>query len=317
MKKIIVSILIMFLLSGAASAQPELPEPGILPDSPFYGPKKVIEGIGDVFAFSEEAKVERALDHAELRLAEAEAMADKGKPEYINDLTREYGENINKSTEIAASSPPGDEKEQLAERISNATSQHINVLDGVQERVPDQAKEKIADARERSIRGNQEALKALAQENPERSAEIAMEIADSRLKEANESAQEGNAEGVAEASEEYQEYARFGQEISAIAQEAGKDPSKANEIVAKATSVHLNVLEDVKQKVPEKARASIQDAIEQSEKGREAATSELEERGLAVPGISEDTDSPSGVIEERNNTKAEDGNESGIPVEDI
>ncbi|ADE36099.1 DUF5667 domain-containing protein [Methanohalophilus mahii] len=318
MKKIILSVLLMFLLSGAVAAQTELPETGILPDSPFYGPKKVIERVGNVFTFGEEAKVDRALEHAELRLAEAEAMADKGKPEYIDDLTREYEENINKSTAIAASAQNSDDKEQLAERVSNATYQHIVVLDDLQERVPEQAKEKIADARERSIRGNQEALKALAQENPEKSAEIAMEVADNRLEKANESAENGDAEGVVEASEEYQKYARFGEEISDIAQEAGKDPSKANEIVAKATSLHLSVLEDVKQKVPEQARASIQDAIEQSEMGRESAKNELEERGISVPSISKDMNRSSGIDEEAgNNNEAANGTGSNTTVEDI
>ncbi len=283
MKKIILSFLMIFLLSNLVYAQAELPDPGTLPDSAFYGIKKAFESVGNAFTFGETAKAERALGLTEKRLAEAEAMAAKGKPEFVDDISQEYENKVNEANEIATLAKEAQDKEKLAELVSTATSQHISVLDEVQERVPEQAREKIAAARERSIRGNQEALKALARENPEKAAEVAMGVAESRANKAKQASDAGDEEEATEAAEEYEKYARFGEEISAIAQQVGKDPSKVNELVAKATSLHITVLEDVLEKVPEQAKSSIQRAIEQSQMGRDSAVNALEERGLPIP----------------------------------
>ncbi len=295
MKKIFLSILMILLLLNLVYAQSEeLPNPGTLPDSAFYGLKKAFEGIGNAFTFGTEAKTERALKLAERRLAEAEAMANKEKSEFVDGLSEEYEEEINKANEIASLAKEASDKEKLAELVSMATSQHLTILDEVQERVPEQAKEKIAAARERSIKGNQEALKSLARENPEKAAEISIEAAESRINKAQESADEGDEEEVAEAIEEYEEYARFGEEIATIAEQVGKDSSKVNELVATATSLHITVLQDVLEKVPEQARASIQRAIQNSRMSRDSAVNALEERGLSVPeeakGTGEETE---------------------------
>jgi len=284
MKKIFPLIVpIMLLLVGVVNAQTQLPDPGILPDNPFYGFKKAFEAIGNAFTFGEEAKAERALKLAEKRLAEAEAIAKKGKPEFVDELSQEYEKQIKKANEIATLAKGANKKEQLAELVSKATSQHLSALDEVQERVPEQAKEKIAAVREISIRGNQEALKALARENPEKAAEIAMNIAQSRANKAKVAAEEGDEEKTIEAAKEYEKYAMFGEEISSIAQQVGKDSSKVEELVAKATSLHITVLEDVLEKVSEQAQSTIQGAIEASETGRDAAVDALEEKGLPIP----------------------------------
>ncbi len=291
-KKILLSVLMVFLLSTVAYAQTGLPNPGTLPDSPFYGIKKAFESVGNAFTFGETAKAERALRLAEKRLAEAEAMAGKGKPEFVDGLSQEYEEKINEANEIAALANDANKKEQLAELVSRATSKHLSILDEVQERVPEQAKEKIVAAREKSIRGNQEALKALARENPEKSAEIAMGVAESRLNKATQAADQEDEEEASEAVEEYEKYAGFGEEISAIAQQVGKDTSKVDELIAKANSLHVTVLEDVKQKVPEQAMASIERAIEQSKIGRDSAVKALEERGLPIPDVAKERSRP-------------------------
>jgi len=300
-KTFFISIIVLFLFLNIVHAQTELPQPGILPDSPFYGLKKAFEGIGNVFTFGETAKVERALKLAEQRLAETEAMSARGKPEFVEGLSKEYEREVEKANEIAALAREANKREELSELVSKATSQHLTVLDEVQERVPEQAKEAIAAARERSISGNQEALKALARENPEKAAEIAMGAAESRVNRVKEAAEQGEEEEVAEAVEEYEKYARFGEEISAIAQQVGKDPSKVQELVAKATSLHIIVLEDVLQKVPEEAKSAIERSIETSQTGRDSAVKALEEGGLPIPDVAKEkgreNGSEEGVVE--------------------
>ncbi|MBM3200345.1 hypothetical protein FJZ53_05385 [Candidatus Woesearchaeota archaeon] len=315
MKRIVLSFLMIFLLSNLVYAQAELPDSGILPDSAFYGMKKTFEGIGNIFAFSAEAKAERALKLAEKRLAEAEAMANKGKPDFVDGLSQEYENKVNEANEIATLAKEAQDREKLAELVSTATSQHIIVLDEVQEIVPEQAKERIAAARERSIRGNQEALKALARENPEKAAEVAMGVAESRANKAKQASDEGDEEKAGEAAEEYEKYARFGDEISSIAQQVGKDPSKVNELVATATSLHITVLEDVLKKVPEQAKSSIQRVIEQSKMGRDSVVGPLEERGLPIPDVARGrpADVPAGEEADAEEREQEAG-EAGAPT---
>lgn len=271
------------LLNGiSAQSETELPEPGILPDSPFYGFKRAFEAMGSIFVFGEQARLERHLKLAEKRLAEAEAIAEKEKPRYMERLTNRYEERIRKANEISENS--GEEnREQLMERVADATSKHLEVLDRVYDQVPEEAKEAIAAAREKSINGNQEALRALARENPEKSAEITMQIAEKRAERIRAVADEDDEEELERVSEEYEIYADFGEEISVIAEQIGEDPSKVQELVALATSRHLVILEQVLEKVPEEAKEAIQRAIESSIQGRNSAVGELEERGITIP----------------------------------
>lgn len=276
-------IALMAVFPSQALAQEELPDPGLLPDSSLYGLKKAFEAVRGVFVFGEKAKVEYALALAEKRLAEAEAMAVKGKPEFVEELSREYAGNIIRANEIAVLAGDADKKEELAELVALATSKHLSILDGVRERVPLQARDSISSVKSRSITGNQEALKALATENPEKAVEIAMEVAYGRINRAKKAAEEGDGEEAAEAAEEYEKYARFGEEIASIAQQVGKDPTKVQELVANATSIHVMVLQDVYEKVPASAKPAIGMAMNASKRGHEAATEALRRAPIPVP----------------------------------
>lgn len=75
----IAAIPLLLLVVPLANAQTLLPDPGTLPDSPFYGLKRFFEGIGTAFTFDQEARATRSLELAELRLAETRAIAEKGK----------------------------------------------------------------------------------------------------------------------------------------------------------------------------------------------------------------------------------------------
>ncbi len=270
MKRAFPAIALLLLVLPLADAQGQLPEPGTLPDSPFYGLKRFFEGIGTAFTFDQEAKAARALELAELRLAEARAMAEMGKPEFVQDLASDYEKEIENSNAALASISEPERKRIASERVAVSTLRHLDVLDSIKDRVPEQARPAIIAAKERSIEGNVESLRALAAEDPERAAEVAMQAAQNRAERARMAAEAGDEEAAIEATEQYREYERFGQEISSIAQQVGKDPAKVEELVAKARSVHVTVLEEVKEKVPEDARKSIDAALAESRGGAEA-----------------------------------------------
>ena len=69
-------------------------DPGILPDSRFYGLKRLSERISLAFSFSEESRQEKQVEYAERRIVEAQAMVSEGKTEYVPELMEDYEVSI-------------------------------------------------------------------------------------------------------------------------------------------------------------------------------------------------------------------------------
>ncbi len=114
MKKKIVSLAIatLFVLNLAAPAfadstpvgsqtaqntQVETAKPSILPDSPLYPVKELVEKIVLTFTTSPDKKAQRLLDNANDRLAEAQAMADKGKQDLATETAQKYVDTVEKA----------------------------------------------------------------------------------------------------------------------------------------------------------------------------------------------------------------------------
>lgn len=277
----VVLLLVLVFSTLFVAAQTELPDPGILPDSPFYGLKKAWEAMGTAFTFGEEAQAQRALALAERRLAETQVMVKQGKPEFVADLSRSYEQHIQRAQTVVAQAA---KKEQLAELVSQATSHHAAVLEAVYEQAPEQAKEQLAAARQKSITGNQEVLKVLAGENPQKAAEIAVKIAEAQLQRTQQAGDQGKEEAIRRAVDEYNQYIRLVNEISGIAQQIGKDQARVEELVARATEVHGVTLREILQRVPENARLAIEQAIAASQTG-EGPFIKGEERGYTAPPL--------------------------------
>lgn len=265
--KIIFLLSLLLVVGFVSSVEDNLPEPGILPDSAFYGLKRAFEGIGNMFSFREEAKLQRALELSERRLAEVKAVAENNKSEYLERLSEDYNKNIERARGIALGARE-ERKEELHERVANATLRHIKVLDKVYEKVPEKARERIANARQNSIKGNKEALRGLAEKNPEKAAEIAMRAAESRLKRAGNVVDEDSHEAN-KSIEDYEGYERFGNEISEIARQIKGNSSKVDELLSRIRQRHTQRLREVQEKIPEKARERIRNVIEEQIRKRE------------------------------------------------
>ncbi|GAH53296.1 unnamed protein product, partial [marine sediment metagenome] len=270
-------IITSLLLSGTAYAQEEeeLPDPGITPDSPFYFLDNWGKQIGLLFAFGPEAKARKALEYAEERLAEAQAMAVKNRireTERAADSYNGFLAMVRKRVEEARQQGV---PENISEKVALATSKHLSVLDRIKDTAPEQAKESIVRAKEAAINGQQNALRTLARERLERAAEINLATIEGRLNKARVKADEGNTEEVEEALGDADKMFRFGEEISEIAQGLGKDTTTVEQLVAKATSAHLEVLAEIHKKAPEPARIAIENAIANSLVNRERVVEAL------------------------------------------
>ncbi|MGM5481305.1 MAG: DUF4382 domain-containing protein [Nanobdellota archaeon] len=137
------------------SAQEELPDPGITPDSPFYFVDRMFDGFQ-----SREAR-------ADERMAEIVAMAQKDHERGLDRAQNGYARVMEKRQRKA------ENDEDTAEEVAWQTSNHMAVLARVREQVPEQAKAGIDRAMNASAEDRDAALVALEQKDRERATRVA------------------------------------------------------------------------------------------------------------------------------------------------
>ena len=113
------------------------------------------------------------------------------------------------------------------------------------------------------------------QDNPESRVSSLLQVAQGYIEGISQSTA-GNEEGIENLVEEYEVIV---QDIEDSIEETTSDEGllRAIEAVSSGTARHLEVLEGLLDKVPEKARSAIEHAIEVSQRGREKALSRLQE----------------------------------------
>lgn len=214
-----------------------------------------------------------------LGVAEAQAVVEKGKPEFAEKALKRYEDQLNRSIARAEKAKAkGISIEKVTETVAEASLKHLSVLEEILEKVPEEAKEAITKAKGASVGGQRNALRFLAGENPERATEINLKAAEARLNRAKIKAEEEEIEEVEKAIAEFKILSKFGEEISEIAQGLGKDITTVEQLVGKATSIHLEVLAEVYEKVPEQAKPAIEKAMEVSVKSHEKTVEALKEK---------------------------------------
>ncbi|MFP4656727.1 MAG: hypothetical protein ACLFNK_04075 [Candidatus Woesearchaeota archaeon] len=173
-KNLVTILAAMLLMAVSVTAQPELPDPGITPDSPFY----FIDRMMDTFR-SPEVIMDR-------RAAEISAMAEKGHERGLEKATDGYNKAIERRQEDAEAD------ENMSEEVARQSSNHLAILSRVREQVPEQAKAGIDRAINESATGRENALGSLDRHNPER----AESVADTTLEEVMANAPDEAHEGL-------------------------------------------------------------------------------------------------------------------------
>jgi len=268
-----------------------------LPGDALYPVKLGTEQMRMMLPGDDVVKAERALSFAERRMGEIEALAEKGRPQDLDLAVEQYGYAINMTqTRIARAGNRGLATGNITARVAEATTRHLLVLDEVWDMVPDEAKTAIAHARNISETGYFHALAALAKNNTVRAAEMNLAAMEGRLNRIRVRAE--HMETVEYALQQFEAMAEFGEEISQIAQEIGLNISKVEELVAEATSIHLEVLAEVYDKVPEQAQPAIEGAMANLQIRRQRRVQALEQMGVEAP--------PPPVIPERIQERVEE-----------
>ncbi len=172
MKTIFLLIILVFLFSfgiGVLAQGTELPDPGMTPDSPFYFLEIIVEEIGTFFTFGDLKKAERYAALAAERLAEAQVIAGKGRPELTEKTLARYENQLEKSmARVERAESKGENTEKVMEvltRVGQVTSKHLEVLAEVYEKVPEEAKPSIENAMKASVKGHEKAVESLKTQN--------------------------------------------------------------------------------------------------------------------------------------------------------
>lgn len=141
---------------------------GLLPDNPLYFLKDWKERVQLFFTFGEEGKAKQFLHLAEVRLAEYQKMIEKGKTEIARKTLEKYEKQLGHALEKAEEAKEkGKNVEKLKEEIGEKILKHQEALEGVLEKVPEEAKKGIERAIESSQKGFERAIEALTGEKKE------------------------------------------------------------------------------------------------------------------------------------------------------
>jgi len=136
---------------------------GVKPGSFWYGSDLAFEKINLFFTFNSEGKAKKALEYADERLAEAEAVAANNNTEAVKEAITNYESNIAFAAEKSKDVSGKEKAEALLTSIADNTSRHQEILADVLAKVPDGAKEAITKAIEASRRGREEAMRQVTE----------------------------------------------------------------------------------------------------------------------------------------------------------
>jgi hypothetical protein len=275
-------ILAIVLTLSAIGAGTAYASQASLPGDTLYPVKLATEQAGMLLVRDDVARAERALSFANKRVREMEALAEKARLQDLDMAVEKYGYALNMTlTDIEQAHNRGLDTGNVTALVAQATTRHFLVLDEVWDMVPDEAKTAIAHARNVSETGRENALAALAKNNTVRAAEMNLAAMEGRLNRVRATVQ--NAEAVQIALQQFEAMAEFGEEISRIAQEIGLNITKVEELLAEATSIHLEVLAEVYDKVPEQVQPAIEGVMANLQIRHQRRVQALEQSGGEVP----------------------------------
>jgi len=133
---------------------------GLLPDSFFYPVKTWWEEVQLFFTLSDEKKADLELKFANRRLLELKKLCDeKDNCNLAEKLAPKFQNRIERSIQkLEKASDNGKEVNEIIEKLKENQEKQQAVLESVYEKVPDQAKEHILEAMEKSSKGLSNAI---------------------------------------------------------------------------------------------------------------------------------------------------------------
>lgn len=163
MKKIAVILAIVLTLSAlggtAYAAQDSLPGDAL------YSVKLGAEGVTMMLRGDDVSRAERALNFADKRVREMLALNEEGRPEDLGIAVEKYcyALNVTLARMEKAINKGGSVAGDIAALVAEATAQHLSILDGLYDMVPEEAKPAIARAMVEALKCYQRAIQVREQ----------------------------------------------------------------------------------------------------------------------------------------------------------
>jgi hypothetical protein len=147
--KRIIPIFMILLLAAAVMAQGA----GTTPDSILYGLDRAMESIKLAFTRNNEKRADLHLQNAEERLAEIQQMVQEKKTKYVDMLEEDREASIAEAQqEITKAAAKGQDTEALSAQVAEMTSKHLEILQSLLDKVPEESKVGIQNAIDKSAR---------------------------------------------------------------------------------------------------------------------------------------------------------------------
>lgn len=281
-KLTVLVIAVGLLVSAAAAAQhqaqTQLSDPGTTPDSILYGFDRAMESVSLALARSPEAKAEKKMEIAEERLSESRELARRNMSELANETAAEYDDNVEDARRFGEQISEAAQRQDIEAVISRATSVHMTVLEEQDVDPAEPGYQAKRTAEETTVETENDSVEKARKQ---------AKVAGHRVNESDRLVDKGRPDLASRTAEQYedemQELEQIGQDISDAAQRRAID-----EVVARATQAHSEVLQRVMEKVPDQARSAISNAMDVSAQGHQRAVQELRNSGGVPDGIQED-----------------------------
>ncbi|MEX0896009.1 MAG: DUF5667 domain-containing protein [Patescibacteria group bacterium] len=165
----IMAIFMLVLTPTVSAQETETREAGLTPNSPIYFIDTWSEDISLALTQGTEARARKQYDISQEKLSEIEEMAEIEDADAAETAADRYSSMVEGAAQtLSEAAQSGEEIDSaLSELISTATARSAEVLLGVLEKVPEQAKTSIQRAIQASGQGSQKALEAVSAENRE------------------------------------------------------------------------------------------------------------------------------------------------------
>lgn len=241
------------------------------------------------------------------------ANAGRGKPEDAEKAASDFQAVL----AVVSDAPRG--RATLAAKFSEELTGVVEDLDEAKDaapNIPARVKEKINQVKGLAIDAQLTSLRELVREDPAKAVEIFANAAEGRLNAARQDAERRDGSATDESLEDYNKYAEFGSQISSMAEGIRTGETTVEDLVKRATSHHIQILEDVRQKLPPQAQQEFQRALDNSQRvqqQRPAIPTQPRQRVPTQPGTPQIPVQPRTQPEVERETEVEQGTPQQIP----
>jgi hypothetical protein len=286
---------LMLCLSGVAYAQETettLPDPGTTPDSPFYFMDKWGKQLSLMFTLNAGEKTDKALRYADERMAEMDAMLAHNKIKEATQAANEYQWCLQTATKnMEQARLKGND---ISEDVALKAEKHLGYLCDNTENTSEDALMLMTQTKERAMTYQETALRNMAQGDPEKAAQFNVQLMTRQLNRIRIQAEEANGEAVQARLEVYNRLGNLGEDISQIARQLGKGAT-VDQIIGMATAQHLEVLNQVQQRVQGEAQQAVKATFQNRVQTHEQAVKRLQEQNQLGP-VPEEPPMPGGAM---------------------